>query len=252
MLYPHSAILYPIFYLFMSYKNSEEYKRSQQKNILEKIAANENGHKYVEGTYENQSSKLVVYCTTHGCSITTTFNNYRRCKTGLTCCGKKSVSEKLSGRVYSPETIEKMRDGALHRPARNFGTEQSWRRSRGSVRWHNDTMALWNHQCAVTGEYTELEVHHYFSGNKRSGKESLHHRYRNVPEAAIVLSKKVHQAFHKGFGYEDTTLDHFICFVEKLISSQAHQEWWEGSETRGEKPERLQRLHERLRSLSLP
>ena len=43
----------------------------------------------------------------------------------------------------------------------------------------------------------------------------------------------------------------FISFVEQLISSQAHQEWWEGSETRDEKPERLKRLHERLKSLRL-
>ena len=72
-----------------------------------------------------------------------------------------------------------------------------------------------------------------------------------VSEAAIVLTKKVHTAFHKDFGFENTTLEHFILFIDMLISSQSHQEWWEGSETRGDKSERLHNLHERLKSLKL-
>lgn len=237
----------------MSYTNSESFKSSQHEKILDKIAANENGHVYVQGVYETQASELVVYCATHDCFTNTTYNNYRRCKTGLPCCGKESASKALIGRVFSPETKSRMSSGALNRPARNFGTEQNWRRGKTSVASYQKTRELWNDQCAVTGECTDLQVHHFFSGNKQeSGEESLHYRYRNVPEAAIVLSKKVHQAFHNDFGYENTTLDNFICFVEKLISSQAHQEWWEGSETRGEKSERLQHLHERLKSLSLP
>lgn len=119
----------------MGYTNSEQIKIEKQQLVLDKIKANPNKHKYVSGSYETKDSVLVVFCESHHNYVTTTFTNYKRCKTGLACCGKKQVSDTLLNRQYSPETIEKMSIGALNRPARNPGTGQDWRRAKSSVIW---------------------------------------------------------------------------------------------------------------------
>ena len=229
----------------MVYKNSEAIKKEKQDSVLNKITQNPNHH-HIAGCYENKNSELVVYCGLHDSTQTTTFDNYRRAKTGMACCGKKSTSDTLTNRVYSPETRERMSLGAKLRPPRETGSGQHWR-NKVTPSYLKTARELWHHECAITGAKTNLEVHHLFLGSKKPTTLSeVHERFRYDPKAAILISKKVHKGFHNDFGYENTTLKHFILFVEKLISSQVHPEWWKGSETRGERPERLQNLHERL------
>ena len=234
----------------MIYKNNEAIKKQKQGIVLNKIEQNPN-HYYISGCYENKASELVVCCELHDSIVTTTFDNYRRAKTGTPCCGKKSASDALKNREFSSETLKKISQSAKNKPPKEAGSGQDWRRGRHTVAFEKGARNLWHNECAITGEKTKLEIHHYFSGSKNSinfsdDKISLHERFRYEPKATVLLAKRVHASFHKDFGYENTTLDHFILFVEKLISSQAHQEWCEGSETRGVKPERLQNLHERL------
>lgn len=55
----------------------------------------ERGHIFISGEYSNRTAPLVVYCPFHNKKVETTFYNYERSITGLQCCGREQVSEKL-------------------------------------------------------------------------------------------------------------------------------------------------------------
>lgn len=57
-------------------------------------------HEWVSGEYKTISSPCVVRCTIHNREFETTYRNYKRCKTGLKCCGA----------VRQAEANEKRRD----------------------------------------------------------------------------------------------------------------------------------------------
>jgi fructose 1,6-bisphosphatase len=46
----------------------------------------------VADVYVNASSSITILCLIHGQTYTTTATNYKRCKTGLPCCGKINQS----------------------------------------------------------------------------------------------------------------------------------------------------------------
>ncbi len=123
----------------MIYRNNAQYRLEKMTEILELI--DYNGHAYIEGKYVNRDSKLVVYCLTHREENPTTFTNYIRSKTGMPCCGNVSKSKVLTGRVYSAETIEKMRNAAYER-IRSPSADQDWRRSTASRQWEGEVQAL--------------------------------------------------------------------------------------------------------------
>jgi len=50
-------------------------------------------HELVSGEYLNASSPITVRCLIHNVTNKTTVTNYKRCKTGLSCCGKQKQSE---------------------------------------------------------------------------------------------------------------------------------------------------------------
>jgi hypothetical protein len=78
----------------MVYIHSEEKKKKSFQKSLDLIK--KRGHVFVEGTYENRDSKLVVFCPLHEQKHETTFYNYERSVTGMPCCGKKSSSYRRS------------------------------------------------------------------------------------------------------------------------------------------------------------
>lgn len=49
-------------------------------------------HELVSGVYVNASSPITVECLIHGKTYPTTPTNYKRCKTGLDCCGRANQS----------------------------------------------------------------------------------------------------------------------------------------------------------------
>lgn len=100
----------------MPYKNPEEFKKRALEQTLKKIE--KRGHIFVEGLYETKQSSLVVWCTKHFHEHVTTFTNYNRSRTGCPCCGKDQVSQKLSNRQYSEETLRRMSVAARQRPLR--------------------------------------------------------------------------------------------------------------------------------------
>lgn len=87
------------------------------------------GHERLDdGTYENKQSTLLVLCHEHGEEYLTTFYNYNRCRTGLPCCGRAQVSQKLMKRTFIEETLQKMKIAAINRPLRG-GMPQDWRKT---------------------------------------------------------------------------------------------------------------------------
>lgn len=243
----------------MSYKNSEEVKKKMMEETLENIE--QRNHVFVEGTYENRESYLVIWCPTHGNEHTTTFSNYNRSRTGCPCCGKQQVSNKLTGRQFSEVTLEKMRIANNQRPNRG-GKPRRWREDQNYRNWRNAVFEACNYECVITGvkkqKTGDLIVHHLYSAKENVARKRPRLIY--VPENGIVLKKYLHQAFHEIFKYGNNTLDQFRDFLHLLecnlptgedkisiqTSSQANLKGLEGLETRAYDPDRVKKLHEHL------
>lgn len=204
----------------MPYKQKPEVQSQQTKTTMERI--HERGHIYVEGTYENQESRLVVFCPKHGTENGTTFNNYRRSRTGCACCGRERVSAALTNRQFSQQTKDLMSESAFKRPDRG-GRPHRWREESKYRVWRRKVLKRNDFKCALSGNTTNLECHHLYGTNK----------YGNliyIPENGIVLEHKYHVKFHELYSYRDNTLEQFESFVRHLakhrdpamlISSQA-------------------------------
>lgn len=95
-------------------------------------------------------------------------------------------------------------------------------------------------------------VHHLYGANKYP---QLTYKEKN----GIVLSKPMHQLFHKTYGYRDNDLKQFLTFLSDLllsskskqIKNQASHIRVEGSETIVLNEKHIQILYQRLKSISL-
>ena len=112
------------------------------------------GHIYIEGIYIDQRSPLIVFCPEHGTENGTTFNNYRRSRTGCHCCGRERVSNALTNRQYSEETLKLMSPSGYARPSRG-GRPRRWREEARYRGWRRKVLQLNNSQCAVSGKKTK-------------------------------------------------------------------------------------------------
>jgi hypothetical protein len=219
--------------------DSQEYKIYKFEKML--LLIKERNHEFVSGNYENKLSKLEVYCPIHNILHKTNFDNYRRSKTGLPCCGKDRRSNLLTGRVYSPETIVKMKLGARNRP-RKMRTSREWRKTQEFRDWRMGFRKDWDYVCAITGKKGDLDTHHLYNGTRY---ESFRYNLDN----GILIDTYYHKLFHDNYGYYDNTLEMFLEFISKLINNQVQLENWKGLETRAYDPERVMKSHERLAQL---
>ena len=221
------------------YTNSQDFKNKKLIIFLELIKSR--NHEFVFGNYENKLSQLEVYCPLHNILHKTNFDNYRRSKTGLPCCGKHSQSKLLTGRVYSPETIKKMRLGARNKP-RKPRTNREWRKTQEFRDWRIDVRKDWDYVCAITGKKGDLDTHHLYNG-------TLYENHRFNSNNGILIDTYYHKLFHDTYGYNDNTLEMFLEFISKLINNQVQLESWKGLETRTYDPERVMESQERLAQL---
>jgi len=235
----------------MSFKNPYDVIKKTTEKTMAIIEAR--GHVFIEGSYQNRESTLLVWCPIHANECSTTFYNYNRARTGCPCCGKEQVSLKLTNRKYSKETLAKMQIAANLRPYRG-GKPRRWRETNNYRNWRKSVLIEYSNQCAVTGIKGEhpgdLEVHHLYCA--KENQELIY-----VTENGILLEKSVHTDFHLKYGYGGNTLDQFQEFLldflniqqtkNMLISSQANPQGLEGSETRVYDPQnRVMELHEHL------
>jgi len=222
----------------------------------------EHEHIYLDGVFVNRQSPLIVLCEKHDVVHTTTFWNYNRSRTGLPCCGNAQKSEKLTGREFSPETIEKMRVANNQRPFRG-GAPRRDREKPPNRNWTKLIYANFNNTCAITGITLQKE-------EGKPGNLVAHHLYNltvfphlaTIPENGILMTAELHSAFHKRYGYKGNTLSQFKLFLldlvgglgeEKkeltLISSQANLKKLEGSETRAYDRDKVMKLYKRLEEI---
>ena len=223
------------------YANSQDFKNKKLETFLELIFSR--NHEFVSGDYENKLSQLQVYCPIHNVLHTTNFDNYRRSKTGSPCCGRDSKSKLLTGRVYTPETIGKMKLGARNRP-RKDRTNKEWRKTQEFRDWRIKVRKEWNYVCAITGLKGDLDAHHLHNGNLY---DSLRYNSNN----GVLIDTYYHKLFHDTYGYNNNTLEMFLDFISKLINNQVQLESWKGLETRTYDPERVMESQERLAQLRL-
>lgn len=240
----------------MIFKNSDKFKQEKMQKVLEKTLSN--NHVFQTGIYITKKSSLGVFCKTHNIFHETTFENYSRAKNGLRCCGNEIKSKKLKKRVFSATTIQRMKQSAKIRSNKLEISKKHpkyWRRVSKYREWESKIKQNWNNECAVTGVKNNLRCHHLYSFNKTYSMYSQTLlRYHN--QNGILLNQHIHVLFHNSFGYTNNTLEQFLLFLKNLlvvstmpISSQARQEWREGSETRVYDPERVMKLHERLEKI---
>jgi hypothetical protein len=236
----------------MSFKNPKEKLENWHQEMVQLIASR--GHQLISGkmTTSQREECYIVYCPIHDYSMTTSFFNYRRSRTGCLMCGRDSVSNKLKGRVFFTETIEKMKVSAKSRPDRG-GKPRRWRETHDYRVWNALVRQDWNNECAITGIRNVsqgdglLVVHHLIGASK---SEALAFTVEN----GITIHNKLHKEFHLRYGYQNNTVEQFMDFILKLteseinvlISSQTGLGSPGGSETRVYDPERIMKLHERL------
>jgi len=133
----------------MVYRLPESAKLEKEVEIIARVK--NHGHIKLEGDYQGKNSRLIIYCPKHNIIAETTYTNYKRSRTGLTCCGKQQVSCKLKGRVYNEDTIEKMRTASLNRPPRGGSEARYWRKTNSYIQWRKEIFRLWHFECSITG-----------------------------------------------------------------------------------------------------
>lgn len=221
----------------MIYRQKNKIKIQKTKKTFELIK--KRNHIYVNGTYENKKSVLVIFCNIHQIEHITTFSNYCRSRTGCPCCGKEQVSQKLKNRQFSVETLEKMSLSALQRPSRG-GKPRKWRKTPEYRNWRNTILSRSGYMCQVTGKQTKgsLVVHHLYNASDFED-------FTYILDNGLVLDKEIHKAFHMKYGYENNTPSQFIAFLDFLLTGSLGEIVSQSSETRA----RIKQLQERLNKL---
>jgi hypothetical protein len=163
-----------------------------------------------------QSSRkacLVVFCNKHPDQgdQETTVAKYLNARCGLSCCGYQRVGEKLTNRVFSPETLKRMAAARKAVVQRNPPRTDKRIEHVRLVEWRNSVYREGQYKCAVSGvKPARLNAHHLYSK-----KAFLSLKY--IPENGIPLDVLIHQHFHNTVGSLNiVTIDHFLDFLEKL------------------------------------
>lgn len=128
------------------------------------------GYEFLNGNYQEKFSLLTLFCPKHELIWTTTFDSFDRSTKGCLKCGRESVSEKLTGRVFSDETIVKMRIANNRRPNRG-GKPRKWRENAAYRVFRKEVFSIFKNECALSGlkkglgSYSPLVVHHLFGAS---------------------------------------------------------------------------------------
>ena len=82
----------PSFSIDIIQQNQLNQKNEKTSHFIDLVKTH--GHLLISGELQNVKSNVVIYCNEHQSEYTTTFGNYRRCKTGLPCCGRAQQVQK--------------------------------------------------------------------------------------------------------------------------------------------------------------
>ena len=218
------------------YKNSDSYKVKKMEMIL--LLLEQRGHEYVSGEYETKSCLLTFLCPKHGI-VTTTFDNYRRSKTGCKGCGKDNIGDAHRDKVVPLESRQKLSETIKRSRVLKPRTPNEWRSTVDYREWRRKVRTQWEHRCVITGKKETLDSHHLFT-------RSVWANGAFDPKNGILLCSSIHWTFHKVFGSKRNTLDQFLEYLDMLINSQVSLGCGKGLETRSYDPERIMRTQERL------
>lgn len=82
----------PSFSIDIIQQNQLNQKNEKTSHFIDLVKTH--GHLLISGEFQNVKSNVLIYCNEHQSEYTTTFGNYRRCKTGLPCCGRAQQVQK--------------------------------------------------------------------------------------------------------------------------------------------------------------
>nr|AOY36011.1 putative HNH homing endonuclease [Hariotina sp. MMOGRB0030F] len=163
-----------------------------------------------------RKAKLIIQCLKHETVQETTIQKYLRSRTGMICCGKEEISQKLSNRQFSKETREKMSKSRklFHEQNKKNQTKTQQNRNRYNE-WRQIALENANFQCSLTKiRPKKLDAHHLFS-------KKVFVSIEFDQENCVILAKEIHQGFHNYYGTLNiVTIDHFIEFLEILSRDQ--------------------------------
>lgn len=145
----------------------------------------------------------------------TTVSNYLRSRCGLSCCGRVQVSEKLTNRVFSDDTLKKMSDARKRIVQKNPSRTEKQIENQQLIHWRKSVFERGNYLCAISGVKSEtFNAHHLYS-------KKVFPSIKFDPDNGVLLDAKIHQHFHNTVGsLYIVTLDHFLEFLEKLRDSE--------------------------------
>lgn len=79
---------------------AESLKTAQKKKFEEfQMLCSKRGHVIISGEYIRASSPVTIFCEKHKQQYETTFTNYKKCRTGLKCCGRENQRIKSMGYI---------------------------------------------------------------------------------------------------------------------------------------------------------
>nr|YP_009185207.1 putative HNH homing endonuclease [Bracteacoccus giganteus]YP_009185246.1 putative HNH homing endonuclease [Bracteacoccus giganteus]ALO63559.1 putative HNH homing endonuclease [Bracteacoccus giganteus]ALO63561.1 putative HNH homing endonuclease [Bracteacoccus giganteus] len=197
-----------------------EYQVFSDETILngELRSALQSAESYTQNQIRSEREALLkIRCNAHSSAdaepIETTYHNYLRARTGLPCCGKQRVSQKLQHRVFSEESRQKL----------SISMKQVWatkpraKDPRDSINydlWRKKAQQLGDYKCAITGTRPlNLAVHHLYS---MSHFPSIMYDADN----SVLLDREIHKEFHSIWHYRTpNTIDQFMQFLDYILSN---------------------------------
>lgn len=87
-------------------------KEAKKTEFLELVASR--NHIFVSGEIQNAQSKVIIYCPIHNCEHTTKVTNYKKCRTGLKCCGHQKQVEAATEYERNEKGLFISRDTSTH------------------------------------------------------------------------------------------------------------------------------------------
>nr|AOC61649.1 putative H-N-H homing endonuclease [Gloeotilopsis planctonica] len=202
-----------------------------KQDFISNLAKSRN-HQIVSGNYKHCKSEFKFKCLLHNQTYTTTYNNYKRSKYGLSCCSslkgqkrpkcvKQKIAKALKGQTKKSISWLKNLKGNRH-PAYKHGHGNSRAQTQEELlklkEWKKSVLRAYNYQCFVTGKKKTsndpLVIHHLDSW------DSYENRRYDIHNGVVIL-KSIHSTFHNLYGFGKNTALQFETFLYKNYNIQS-------------------------------
>lgn len=204
-------------------------KKQKQLILIERLASSRS-HKVIKGDHSFFNSELIVFCTLHKKTHFTTYHKYKKTKLGCLCCAQavwKSPRSKTVCDKISKAQKNKVKNYTCWLKGKTGPNHPAYKHGKGNLRantesqllllnnWKQQVLKFYNYKCFITGvintHKTPLACHHLESWD-------INPEFRFNCQNGVVISKKIHTAFHKKYGFGQNTTLQFEKFCEETFN----------------------------------